>query len=323
MKKLALHIGSHKTATTYLQNVFSRNADLLAAHDVLYPVNGQVYEAHHRLAWSLKDEENSDHHLEDIPVWQEVIEEIERSNCSTAVLSTEDFEWNRNIEKLASLAKRFKIQVVFYFRSPESYLESFYNQLVKDFPSREVRTIEQYVCEESLFFLDARHILSRWEAIFGHEAITVRLFDQGKFEGGIEHDFLRCIGCKAKIRFKPAQLSVLHKTSLLPDALEFLRLTNPHLVEKSGRFQLVLKLAERSKANAAEYSTTSAGKLSFKARRNILARFEGRNRAVARRYLERDENPFSVDAAAVREWDEKHPTGNAQLVARVAALIGG
>ena len=37
MAKLVLHIGTHKTATTTIQDCFARNADLLATHGLIYP----------------------------------------------------------------------------------------------------------------------------------------------------------------------------------------------------------------------------------------------------------------------------------------------
>ena len=37
MARIVLHIGTHKTATTTIQNVFHRNATLLAQHGIVYP----------------------------------------------------------------------------------------------------------------------------------------------------------------------------------------------------------------------------------------------------------------------------------------------
>lgn len=48
MAKVILHIGTHKTATTAIQNVFALNSDLLARHDVIYPRLGR-YAGHHGL----------------------------------------------------------------------------------------------------------------------------------------------------------------------------------------------------------------------------------------------------------------------------------
>jgi hypothetical protein len=49
MAKVILHIGTHKTATTTIQNVFALNAALLQQHGVIYPQLG-YYTGHHGLA---------------------------------------------------------------------------------------------------------------------------------------------------------------------------------------------------------------------------------------------------------------------------------
>lgn len=48
MAKVVLHIGTHKTATTTLQDMFARNAPLLAEHGVIYPKLGRAA-GHHGL----------------------------------------------------------------------------------------------------------------------------------------------------------------------------------------------------------------------------------------------------------------------------------
>lgn len=322
MKKLVLHIGSHKTATTHLQNVLMQNAETLRRHGLLYPDAGQIYEAHHLLPWSLRETEYLQTPIDEIPVWQALFEEIDASECDTVLVSSEDFEWNPEIPRLAKLQERYQVQVVFFFRSPESYLESYYNQIVKDFSTRETRPIENYICEESLFFLDARHILARWAGIFGDEAISVRLFAKEHLKDGIEAALLGAIGCRRDIRLTPPGPSVLHKTSLPPDALEFLRLANPHLTEKDGHFQFVLDLAQKAQSRKELLQETSAGMLSLRAKQTILGRFAGRNTAVAQRFLGSDENPFPRDAAWEHpDFARRQPTGSAETLARVAALL--
>lgn len=49
MARIVLHIGTHKTATTTIQNVFHRNATLLAQHGIVYPRLGTAA-GHHGLA---------------------------------------------------------------------------------------------------------------------------------------------------------------------------------------------------------------------------------------------------------------------------------
>lgn len=48
MARVVLHIGTHKTATTTLQDTFAHNAALLAQHGVIYPVMGKAT-GHHGL----------------------------------------------------------------------------------------------------------------------------------------------------------------------------------------------------------------------------------------------------------------------------------
>ena len=319
LKKLYLHIGAHKTATTYLQNLFCVNADQLAQKGLLYPRAGQAFEAHHLLPWALNEDSAE---LEDIPVWQEVFAEIDRSECDTVLLSSEDFEWSRHIARLRPLGKRYDVRIVFFLRSPETYLESYYNQLVKDFETREARTLEQYISESSLFFLDPRRILNKWADVFGKKAINLQLFDRETRKIGVERVLLDTLGCKAKFDFEPPQLSVLHKTSLAPDALEYLRLCNPHFTHKKGHFQYVMKLAERVAKHPGAFETTRAGLLSLPAKRTILGRFSNQNKAVAKMYLGQDKNPFPVESATShRDFDTRLAIAGPNLVAKVAALL--
>ena len=48
MARLVLHIGTHKTATTTIQDTFHANRDLLAQHGVIYPALGK-HSGHHGL----------------------------------------------------------------------------------------------------------------------------------------------------------------------------------------------------------------------------------------------------------------------------------
>jgi hypothetical protein len=49
MSRIILHVGSHKTATTHIQDLFFHNRKLLARHGIIYPRIGAM-RAHHGLA---------------------------------------------------------------------------------------------------------------------------------------------------------------------------------------------------------------------------------------------------------------------------------
>jgi hypothetical protein len=50
MSRVVLHIGTHKTATTTVQDTFALNAGLLARHGLVYPLLGGPVSGHHGLA---------------------------------------------------------------------------------------------------------------------------------------------------------------------------------------------------------------------------------------------------------------------------------
>ena len=233
-KRLYLHIGSHKTATTFLQSTFSSSPEALNELDLLYPVAGRIYSAHFNLCGALKDPDLKDKALEDLPVWAQVMEEIDASPHPAALISAENFGWGLGPSRLGLLQQRYDVQIIFYLRSPDSHLESFYNQVVKDFGTREDRTLERYVTEEPLGILDTTKLLAPWAEMFGRDAIKLRLFGKEYLPDGILSDFLACMGYKSWPAFNPPEDMINQKVSLPPDALDYLRLSNSFLQDNTG-----------------------------------------------------------------------------------------
>ena len=320
-KKLTVHIGSHKTATTFLQNSFSINQPILDQLGILYPKAGRIYGAHHQLAWSVRKQETQGEALLSLDHWPAFLAEAVASPHEQVVISSEDFEWIGNVERLAALSEWFDVSVVFYLRSSDSYLESYYNQLVKDFGTRETRTLDEYVTESSLFFLETQVILNRWAEVFGKEAIRLRLFGKQHLPDGIEYDFLRTLGLTSKPVFKPAELSILQKVSLPPDALEYLRLCNPYLTRQDGHHDFVIHLVEMAAANSDNLQKTRSGILSLEAKRNVLRRFRLGNRQAMNLYRGVDRVPFPVDDAKPHtNYEGRLAVATTDIMAYVAVL---
>lgn len=321
-KRLIFHIGSHKTATTYLQGSFANSGAALAGMDVLYPRAGRIYDGHFKLCWDLKNPDLARAPLDDLPEWAALLEEVAASAQQTVLLSAESFGWGTDISRLAGLADRFDVTVLFYLRSPDSHLESFYNQIVKDFGTRETRTVEAYVAEEPLGFLDTNKILRPWAEMFGQHAIKLRLFGSQFLPDGILPDFLRAAGFKTWPEFSAPTNSVLHKVSLPPDALEYLRLTNPWLLAANGHHDHVIKLAQLSAKRSDDLQETRAGILSLRARQTVRTRFRASQAAAAQTYLGLAKAPFPPsEAPEFAGFSKRHPEATAQIIAKVAALL--
>ena len=323
-KRLYLHIGSHKTATSFLQSSLAASPEALSGLDLLYPVAGRVYGGHFKLVWALKDPDFKDKALEDLPVWAEVMEEIDASPHPAALISAETFGWGLGPSRLAPLQKRYDVQVIFYLRSPDSHLESFYNQIVKDFVTKEDRTLEHYATEEPLGILDTTKVLAPWAEMFGRNAIKLRLFGKEYLPDGILSDFLRTMGFKSLPAFNPPDEMIRHKVSLPPDALDFLRLSNSFLEEKKGHNDFVQRLVSLCQERPEAFQETRAGILSPRARRTIRARFRASQLQAVQAYLGQGRSPFpAADAPDFAGWDSRLPEATAQVMAKVAALVRG
>lgn len=322
-KRLFLHIGSHKTATTFIQNSLFKNPRILNDLGILYPKSGQVYQAHFRLCWALKDPERKHIDLEKLEEWASLINEIDAATQNEIIISSEEFGLGLDPTRLGILRQRYDVFIIFYLRSPDSYMESFYNQFVKDFRSREKRRIEEYIAEEELFFLDTFRILNRWAETFGKDSIRLRLFGKEFMPDGIMKDFLSALGCNRFPEFAAPDASVLHKVSLPPDALEYLRLSNPWLTREEGHHDFVVQLVQMAKKHESELQQSRAGILSLKARQALRRRFRETNARAARTYLGYERSPFlPIEAPPPPEdFDRRLPEATPALMGRVAAMI--
>jgi len=73
MARLILHIGTHKTATTTIQNSFHANRKLLAQHGLIYPDLGRAA-GHHGLVTDWIDLPANYHYPQGAAAaWQQVV----------------------------------------------------------------------------------------------------------------------------------------------------------------------------------------------------------------------------------------------------------
>ncbi len=321
-KRLFLHIGSHKTATTFLQNSFANNPAVMTGLGILYPQSGLIYQAHFKLSGELRDRALAERPLDMLPEWAALLAEIDASRMSTVLISSEDFSW-ADPQRLSILAERCDVKILYYLRSPDSYMESYYNQLVKDFLTKETRTIETYVAEEAMAFLDVSKVLRPWAQVFGDAAINLRVFDKAAMPGGILRDFLSQLGVKTVPAFRAPSASILHKVSLPPDALEYLRLSNPWLVRQVGHHDFVLRLIQIAQVHADSLQETRSGLLSLRARQMLRARFRHSQTIAAKAYLGVERCPFPISDAPPppADFDQRKPEADARVMGRVSALL--
>ena len=185
MSKVVLHIGTHKTATTTLQDMFWENAPLLAEHALIYPRLGRVT-GHHGLVYDwarlppiYQLEEGSIGALEGITK-QYADQDV------TVFLSSEEFsrgDPNAAVDFAAireSLAGFDEIEVICVLRQQWQFLQSIYLELSKvKSPVRPPKLLEpalQTGMTQGLW-VDYNKILDQLEQVFAPQEITFMDFD--------------------------------------------------------------------------------------------------------------------------------------------------
>lgn len=134
MASVVIHIGTHKTGTTYLQNRLAASRKILARHGIVYPDYGPS--AHHALIA----------HWNNLPHGYRVAGDPDRAWCElarcysksdkTLLLSSEEFSRvaaNRpNFLKIMEYLQDFEsVRLVCFLRDQVSYLQSVYTEVSK------------------------------------------------------------------------------------------------------------------------------------------------------------------------------------------------
>lgn len=215
MSKVVLHIGTHKTATTTVQDMFHANADLLAEHGLVYPQFSPLATGHHGLVlnWPVRPK------VYELPegsmaMLAQLSEEYAGTD-QTLFLSSEEFSRDRSAAELGQIREALsgfdEIEVICVLRTQWQFLQSVYLEVSKSrLPPRPPQLV-QPVIESGMFeglWVDYNRLLDRLEDVFAPEEITLMDFDTcRRAEGGIIGHFLRHLS----IDLDPASMAVVNE----------------------------------------------------------------------------------------------------------------
>ncbi|MEQ9692883.1 hypothetical protein [Shimia sp. SDUM112013] len=296
MPKLYLHVGFPKTATTTIQNFLANNDKALAEKGWLYPKSGRQYVAHHTLGnffrpvlldWIPKKDPSK--------VKADLLAELEKSGCDNVIMSTEALVSVPWIKKVRDYFDDFDVSVVFFLRRQDQWLESAYQEELKNGP--DVHTKEEYLAlrEHALDYLKK---LTDWGNVFGNDHMHITVFEKGDEQQPVERQFLESIGAPFSEEFTPPQLQ---NSRLNRDCLAFFT-----MMKEQRRIGPRLKLY---KDILGEYSAKHPDPKEWKyfwspqERSALLEKYEEANAEVAKTFLGRSDGqlfqgpPVSLDEA--------------------------
>ena len=178
---LILHIGLHKTASSYVQNLLNvRRYDLLR-EGFLYPNVGAVDGAR----TSTREGAQSGHALFTQPgdrreLISELLAELPET-VSTVLLSSEDFTLPRPEPTPEEFLSRFRefgaVKVVLVLRRQDFWVESFYKQIVDQYGNFETRSFDEYLRQMGPSLLDFYSRFVPWRELVGPDNFHVLSYD--------------------------------------------------------------------------------------------------------------------------------------------------
>lgn len=203
MSKVILHIGTHKTATTTIQDTFWRNAELLAEHGLVYPRLGKAT-GHHGLVYDWGNLPKVYALPEGSRAALSQIAEKYGPGEETVFLSSEEFSragpgGEVDYAELRNLLSGFdEIEVICVLRTQWQFIQSVYLELSKKVIPHAPPVYVDAAIKNGTFaglWADYGLFLDQLEQVFAPEEITLFDFETcRKSEGGIVGTLLRHLG---------------------------------------------------------------------------------------------------------------------------------
>lgn len=285
--KIVLHIGMHKAGSSAIQHMLWHNRDRLLKKGFCYPQLATGQQGHHDLAWAIRSSAGG---KTPSPVAGDVLpklrRQLQRSDCHTAILSSEEFEFATMPDQLRMIRRELPadpLQIVVYLRRQDKYLVSEYGQHLKMPGTRFSGSIHDFYMRYNFTGrLNYFRTLTRWAKFFGEENLIVRPFEPGQFENGSLFDDARAAFGLTDVALEVPQDLAINK-GLSGRACVLLSHANRHELDVASHARLVdlLYRHEDGLVNG------SFDLLSSRNVVDLLAQFADSNAKVARTYLGR------------------------------------
>jgi len=310
--KAIFHIGCPKTGTSIIQSHLAQNRKVLRDKGVLYPITissdknlYKTFESHHLLAyswanWSTFNRFNTDWFFE------RVNQTGIKYSLHTLLLSAENTYWlptqvvarekpdrekfwkekNDYVQRIFNDFKGYDTKIIIYLRRQDRWIESWYNQQIKNgnnLPSDMMEVVEHHD-----YLLDYEKLLEVWANSFGKENIIVRVYEKEQLENGLLQDFLNVTNLGNADEY-PVVKKPRFNAQLSRDAVEFLNVCNAlSLSEEDNRW---LKILVRKITNQFDQNIVFKNQsfLSPTQRVDVLNYYKEMNQRIAEKYLERDD----------------------------------
>jgi hypothetical protein len=306
--ELVFHIGMPKTGSTALQRFLYENGDVLKQYRWSYPnlknelpnmqqcrflkeKNGDLF---HIYNYASANEKLFEYNWNIL--WKQVLKHLENENI---IISSEDlFEYPADFWERVK-KKYDQVRAIVYLRRQDRYIESVWNELIKDTNCLD-KTFHEYVndhTEMKRLKLDYKKQLDEISSVLGKDNLIVRIYENKQFCGEkhtLESDFLSSIGIELNLDdFVPCSTENLR---LQGNYIEIKRLCNPLIsMSECSETKLAMYVDFGRVSGRFEEAGQEVGYFSSFERKKVLEKFLQGNEETARTYLHREDGVLFCD----------------------------
>ncbi len=280
MKKLFIHIGLPKTATSSVQNFLFNNHKFLDEHGFCYIKTGlsESLKCHHDIIWKLGLHVGPSYVEKDIQKYKDeilnsLIDENKKYHDKDLIFSSELLTFLDDYEKLNPILEIFsnrEIKFIVNIRRQDRFLESLYQQIVKDGTSL---SFNEWL-EQSREVANYNKLINRVLKITSKENIIIDLFDTNSQKLFPVEKFLILLGFDEEFILKMEIDNSIENESLSREQIEIIRKSNK--LDYNARYKLLEKFLSDNKSN----SIMKASYLNNKEIKNIISSFRKSNNAL-------------------------------------------
>lgn len=280
-RKLILHIGAHRTATSALQVFLFENFQPLKQKGFFYPFKVRRH---------LKLMNQIFNGTRDIAETATLLTERadkQPQEIHTLILSDEDICMRRDLGVLARFRDSFDVKIVFTLRRQDTWLESWFLQNIKWQWNEKLShcTFDDFMAlREDFHWIHYDRYVRHLEELFGRDNIILNVLEKGQMPDGPIEAFCDSIGLTDREGFSaPAHIN----ESFSPQISEFMRCLPLDLADTGYRGRLTAACAKIDTALTGG-SKQSERLMPHDQRAALMAEYEAGNHAIAQRYFDRD-----------------------------------
>lgn len=287
-RRLYLHVGCHRTATTSIQQFMVRNFDTFLAHGYLVPYRvGRHFDAINKL---------SDGAL----TVQHLAKDLNRRADSkpydihSLLMSDEDICTHKSIDFLSGLNDHFNVTVLMSVRRQDLWLESWYLQNIKWQWNPKFAHIgfSEFLKNAGAFhWLNYFNLYDRFAKKFGTNAIRVTVFERDQLPNGPIVEFARNIDLQNWQEFWHPEIT---NHSMSGETAEVLRHLPLDEISEPMRqlVQSIFEHLDRQHSNGKRPSLFTP-----ETRADIVRTFQKSNSVLAKKAFDRDDlfSPIYMD----------------------------